>query len=398
MQPPYADEPGAQPAATEAPAERWTGRARVVSPVQMPEPPPASAPPVWYPPDGGRYGTVAPSPQRRLRPRWGRIVLVLFVSLVVCAGGSLLAGLFYADHLNNRLKRTDPFSEIAGGRPPFQASGATNILMLGSDSRDPDAPVDTAGNARTDTLILLHIPSSGQQAYFINFPRDLWVHVPRSRDGQFGNTMAKINAAYAWGGVPLTVQTVEEYTGVRIDHIALIDFGGFVKVTDALGGVDMNVDRTITSIHPPHRTFVKGLNHFNGTEALDYVRQRKQFPDGDFSRMRHQQEFLKALMDKAASTGTLTNPAKLNAFLTAVTQAMTVDKDFSVVSMAIQFRNLRSNDLTFMTCPNLGSDNVDGQSIVVSDRTKSLSLFDAVAKDRVAEWLQTHQPTNGSGG
>jgi anionic cell wall polymer biosynthesis LytR-Cps2A-Psr (LCP) family protein len=194
------------------------------------------------------------------------------------------------------------------------------------------------------------------------------------------------------------VQTVEEYTGVRVDHVALIDFGGFVKVTDALGGVDMNVERTITSIHKPYRTFQKGLNHFNGTEALDYVRQRKQFPDGDFARMRHQQEFLKALMDKAVSTGTLANPAKLNAFLSAVTEAMTVDKDFSIVSMAIRFHNLRSSDLTFMTCPNLGTDNVDGESVVVSDRTKALSLFDAVAKDTVAEWLQTHQPTHGSGG
>ena len=397
MQPPYLDEPGAQPPAAETPpTERWVGRARVVPPA--PPSVPASAPPVWYPPAGSHYGPVAPQPSRRLRPRWGRIALVLVVALALCVSGSVLAGLFYADNLNDRLKRTDPFSEIAGERPPVQASGAMNILMLGSDSRDPDTQVDSGGNARTDTLILMHIPSSGQQGYIINFPRDLWVHVPRSANGKFGNTMAKINAAYAWGGVPLTVQTVEEYTGVRIDHIALIDFGGFVTVTDALGGVDMNVDRTITSIHPPHRTYVKGLNHFNGTEALDYVRQRKQFPDGDFARMRHQQEFLKALMDRAASTGTLTNPGKLNAFLTAVTQAMTVDKEFSLLSMAIKFRNLRSNDLTFMTCPNLGTDNVDGQSVVVSDRTKSLSLFDAVAKDQMAEWLQSHQPTNGSGG
>ena len=89
--------------------------------------------------------------------------------------------------------------------------------------------------------------------------------------------------------------TVEQYTGVRIDHLALIDFAGFVKVTDALGGVDMNIEQTITSIHPPYRTFHAGMNHLNGAEALDYVRQRKQFADGDFARMRHQHEFLKAI-------------------------------------------------------------------------------------------------------
>ena len=121
------------------------------------------------------------------------------------------------------------------------------------------------------------------------------MHVPESPDGQNGDTKAKINAAYAWGGLPLMVQTVEEYTGVRMDHVALIDFAGFKEVTDALGGVDMNVEQTITSIHTPYRTFKTGRTTSTATEALDYVRQRNQFADGDFARMRHQQQFLKAL-------------------------------------------------------------------------------------------------------
>ena len=124
-----------------------------------------------------------------------------------------------------------------------------------------------------------------------------------------GNTHAKINAAFSWGGLPLTVETVERFTGVHIDHTVLINFGGFDEVTDALGGVDMYVDQTITSIHKPHRVFTKGTHHFNGAQALDYIRQRKQFADGDFTRVQHQQEFLKDIMDEAASTGTVTNPA-----------------------------------------------------------------------------------------
>jgi LCP family protein required for cell wall assembly len=385
---------GAGADAPSDPAARWTGRARVVAPTPAaPEPvalhpAPAAVGRGGYGP--GVYGPGAPGPQRtkrRLRPRWGRIALVVASVLALCLAGSVLGGWLYANSLNDRLKRTDPFSALTGDRPPVLAEGAMNILMLGSDSRDPDAPVDTAGKWRADTLILMHIPASHDKAYLINFPRDLWVHIPRSQDGNYGNTMAKINAAYAWGGVPLTVQTVEGYTGVRIDHIALIDFGGFVQVTDALGGVDLYVERQITSIHKPFRTFLKGTNHLTGAEALDYIRQRKQFPDGDFARMRHQQMFLKALMDKAASTGTLTNPAKLNAFLTSVTDAMTVDKDFSLLSMAIQFRSLRSNDLVFMTSPYSGTDTIDGQSVVVSDKTKALALFDAVARDQVADWL-----------
>jgi anionic cell wall polymer biosynthesis LytR-Cps2A-Psr (LCP) family protein len=127
--------------------------------------------------------------------------------------------------------------------------------------------------------------------------------------------------------------------------------------------------------------------HMNGDEALDWVRQRKQFARGDFARMQHQQEFLKALMDKAASTGTLSNPAKLNSFLKAVTAAVTVDNDFSLTDMALQFRNLRSDNLTFLTSPNKGSQTIAGQSVVISDREKALALYKAMAADKTGEWM-----------
>src|SRR5690606_10813993 len=227
------------------------------------------------------------------------------------------------------------------GRPPNLAAGTLNILLLGTDSRDPDAPTTGPSKWRTDTIVLMHIPSSHDKAYLVSLPRDLWVYVPPSQDGQHGDTMAKLNAAYAWGGDRLMVATVEQYTGVRIDHVVLIDFAGFVKVTDAVGGVDMYVEETIKSIHKPYRTFEKGMRHFNGEEALDYIRQRYQFPDGDFSRIRNQQKYLKALLDKAVSLGTVTNPASLKAFVTSVADAMTVDQGFSLIDMAWQFRSLR---------------------------------------------------------
>ena len=128
---------------------------------------------------------------------------------------------------------------------------------------------------------------------------------------------------------------------------------------------------------------------------LDYIRQRKQFPTGDFARMQHQQEFLKAIMDKAVSAGTVANPLKLKAFVTSVADAMTVDQDFSLFDMAWQFKGLRSSDMVFVTSPHLGSDTINGESVVVSDREKALGLFDAVAKDTVAAWLAQNPPANG---
>jgi anionic cell wall polymer biosynthesis LytR-Cps2A-Psr (LCP) family protein len=126
------------------------------------------------------------------------------------------------------------------------------------------------------------------------------------------------------------------------------------------------------------------------------VRQRKQFARGDFARMQHQQEFLKALMDKAASTGTLSNPVKLNRFLKAVTAAVTVDNDFSLTDMALQFRSLRSDNLTFLTSPNKGSQTIGGQSVVVSDREKALALYQAMSADKMGDWLAANPSATGA--
>ncbi|MEH0936823.1 LCP family protein [Micromonospora psammae] len=333
------------------------------------------------------------------RPRWGRIGLVAGIAVLVLA---LLGGAgawFYARNLNQDLARTDPFSEITGGRPAKAVNGALNILLVGSDSRDPDAPVDQQSKWRADTVIVMHIPADHKSAYLVSIPRDLYVPIPESAGAECGTGQrAKINAAFAFGGLPLAVRTVECFTDVRIDHVMAIDFAGFKQVTDALGGVDLKVERTITSIHKPYRTFTKGTQQMNGAEALDWIRQRKQFPDGDFARMRHQQEFLRALMDKAASTGTLTNPKKLNAFLQSVTDAVTVDNGFSLVDMALEFRNLRGENLTFVTSPNSGSATINGESVVVSDREKALAMYKAMSSDTMAAWVAANQKPGTTGG
>ncbi|HEU4349226.1 MAG TPA: LCP family protein, partial [Actinoplanes sp.] len=335
------------------------------------------------------------------KPRWGRIALVAGVAVIILG---LIAGISlygYASGLDKDLKRTDAFSELNGGRPAKEVDGMLNILLVGSDSRDPDANNDTGSEWRADTLILMHIPSDHKSAQLVSIPRDLWVQIPAANDAPCDSgSRAKINASFAFGGLPRAVHTVECMTDVHIDHVMAIDFGGFKEVTDALGGVDLKVEQSITSIHKPHRKFTKGTMHMDGAQALDWIRQRKQFPQGDFARMRHQQDFLKALMDKAASTGTLTNPAKLNDFLKAVTAAVTVDNGFSLTDMAVQFRNLRGENLTFLTSPNNGSETIAGQSVVVSDREKAVALYEAIAADKMSEWMTANKaaPSSSAGG
>ena len=369
-----------------------TGRASVPTPGQdrmvvgraaVPTGPRGASAPVSPPPGGGRPALVG-----KPRRRWRKVLVVVAVSLLLLAGLGVGGSWLYLRSLDDNIERVDVFTEIEGERP-VATEGALNILMLGSDSRDPENAAVSAenernptegGDYRADTIILMHIPSSQQEAYLISLPRDLWVTIPDHGE-------AKLNAATAFGGVPLMVETVEDYTGVRINHVMLIDFGGFVEVTDALGGVDMYIEETITSIHGDRRTFEQGNQHLNGEEALDYVRQRYQFPDGDFTRMRHQQQFLRALMDKAASSGTLTNPAKLNDFLQTATETLTVDEEFSLTSVAWDFRHLRSDNLTFLTSPHAGTGNIAGQSVVLSDDEAAAELYEAVRNDAVADWV-----------
>ncbi|KKK02361.1 LCP family protein [Micromonospora sp. HK10] len=329
-------------------------------------------------PGGAGSGTVT-APRRR---RGRRILLITLLVVALLGAGGVGAAALYLRSVESDIDRVDAFEGVPQeARPPVAAAGAMNIMILGSDSRDPES----TGGSRSDTIIVAHLPKGRKSAQLISIPRDTWVHVPRSKDGQHGNRDAKINAAYAWGGTPLMVQTVEEFTRVRIDHVAIVDFAGFKEIIDALGGIDIVSDRDFTSIHPPFRKFAKGAQHMDGETALDYSRQRKQFPDGDFARIRHQQQVIKAILDKAASGGILTNPARLNDFVKASTSSVSVDKGMSLLDMATDLRSLRGSNLAFFTSPTKGTGRVGTESVVFADTAKVRTFYDAVRRDAVPE-------------
>ncbi|MFI6233394.1 LCP family protein [Micromonospora sp. NPDC050784] len=327
--------------------------------------------------------TEAPRSRRR-RPRWQKVALITFLVMALLGGGGLIAGGLYFRSINSGIDRVDAFADVPEeGRPQAAAKGALNMLILGSDSRDPEG---TTGS-RTDSIILAHIPKDRSSAQLVSIPRDTWVAVPRSKDGNNGGRDAKINAAYAWGGVPLMVQTVEKFTDVRIDHVMIVDFAGFVEIIDALGGVDIDSEKSFTSIHPPFRNFKQGMQRMDGEAALDYSRQRKQFADGDFARIRHQQQVIRAIMDKAASGGILTNPGRLNSFVKASSSAVSVDEKMSLLDMATDLRNLRGGNMTFLTSPTKGTGRVGSESVVFANSEKAKSFYGAVRRDAVPEIL-----------
>ncbi|MEU1585462.1 LCP family protein [Micromonospora sp. NPDC005710] len=304
--------------------------------------------------------------------------------MALLGGSGLIAGGLYFRSINSGIDRVDAFADVPEeGRPQAAAKGALNMLILGSDSRDPEG---TTGS-RTDSIILAHIPKDRSSAQLVSIPRDTWVPVPRSKDGNNGGRDAKINAAYAWGGVPLMVQTVEKFTDVRVDHVMIIDFAGFVEIIDALGGVDIDSEKSFTSIHPPFRNFKQGMQQMDGEAALDYSRQRKQFADGDFARIRHQQQVIRAIMDKAASGGILTNPSRLNSFVKASSSAVAVDQKMSLLDMATDLRGLRGGNMTFLTSPTKGTGRVGSESVVFANTEKAKTFYGAVRRDAVPEIL-----------
>ena len=342
-------------------------RAPLTNPVGVIEPPT----------DTPATGSTAPR-----RRRWRRILFIVALVLAVLVGGTAAAAGLYYHSVESSVARVNAFASIPQQtRPQKVVADAENMLILGSDSRDPG---NTTGS-RSDTIILVHLARGRGSAQLVSIPRDTWVHIPRSPDGRYGNTSAKINAAYAWGGIPLVVQTIEGFTGVRIDHVVVVDFAGFKEIIDALGGVDIYVDQTFTSRYGfnGYRTFNKGLQHMDGAAALDYTHERHAFADGDFARIRHQQQMITAVLDKAAGAGLLTNPAKLNAFLRATAKAVSVDKTMSLISTAMELRGLRSANLKFFTSPSSGTGTIAGQSVVLADTSKAKTLYDAIRRDDV---------------
>jgi LCP family protein required for cell wall assembly len=230
--------------------------------------------------------------------------------------------------------------------------------------------------------MLVHLPADRGRIYLVSFPRDAWVPIQ-------GQGKAKLNAAFSFGGPPLLIATVERLTGVRVDHFAILDFEGFRSMTDALGGVDVHVTRTVWA--PAQKVlWPAGTHHLDGARALDFVRQRHNLPGGDLGRIKRQQAFLKALAGQVVDRGTLVNPLKLNAFLEASTKAVSVDESLTISrlrSLAVQFRSVRAGDIVFVTAPVAGMGTEGRQSVLYLDRAKGQRLYRALRTDAVAGYL-----------
>jgi LCP family protein required for cell wall assembly len=365
------------------------------------------------------------SPKALTTVALGGQILAALLSFAVLMG----SGLAWATYRNFSadIRRVNAIrSDTAAAKQNIDGSDQ-NILIVGNDDRDSatDAELAALGTTRdggtynTDTMMLLHVPADGSKATVISFPRDSYVAIP-------GHGMDKLNAAYPLGvrdghgdksrGAQLLVDTIENLTGLKLDHFVQVDLLGFYRISNAIGGVTVCLNGAMgpatyvgqtgdgyDSGYEPDGSFVrsysginlhKGLNVIQGSQALAFVRQRHGLPNGDLDRINRQHYFLSAVFRKVSSAGTLVNPFKLQKLLSAITSSLTMDDSSSghagldPLKLAQQMQNLQAGSVRFTTIPTSGFATEDVGSVVVVNTAAMRDFINALIGSPAVTALQ----------
>jgi len=262
------------------------------------------------------------------------------------------------------INKIDVFSGI--DKRPEKKSTAMNYLLVGSDTREGLSKaelkalrvgsVTTAAGKRSDTMLLVHISKARDKAVMISIPRDTFALIPehRSKSGKLIPAVySKINSSFNWGGAPLLIQTIEEMTELKIDHYIEINFAGFARIVDSIGGVEVCTKKNIND-PKSHLILEAGVHTLNGIESLKYVRTREFDGLGDLGRMQRQQAFMSAVLRKATSAGVLLNPVTMASFINSSLSAVTTDselKNSDLIALAKQMKSLSTSSVRTLTVP-----------------------------------------------
>lgn len=320
--------------------------------------------------------------------RYARLVATIAAAAILLGSGAAWATVrHYAGHV----QRIDAFAD---NREAPGTGDPITFLVVGSDSREglSDRQVrkfhtgwDVYGK-RTDSMMLAHLSKDGR-IDVVSLPRDSLAKIPAYTDEtgqQHDASEQKLNSAYAYGGAPLLVQTIEQTTGVQIDHYLEVNFAGFVKMVNALGGVEVCTPVAIEDYNsglslPAGRSVVKGR------KALAYVRAREFDPTADMGRMKRQQAFVASMVGKAASSEVLLNPAQANRVADAVLRSLLVDQGLDnaqVMELTRRLSRVNPSQVTFRTVPVAGERAMGAIGNVVTwDGPGAAAIFDALRND-----------------
>ena len=310
------------------------------------------------------------------KARHSRAILVacgVLSSLVLLAAGSAWA---VTSWVNGNIGR------VNAGTAGTPGSGPLNIVVAGVDVRTGLTPQQQLAlhvghdvSSNSDTLMVVHVSADHRSVQVISVPRDSWVNIP-------GHGMNKINAAFGLGGPALMVRTVAANTGLTINDYIEVNFLGFVKVIDALGGVDVCLPYAVDDSYSG-LNLSAGMHHVNGITALEFARDRHSFATSDLARIEDQQQLLSTMFREAISSGTLADPIKFASFLSAATAAVTVDQNLNVTKLADELRGISMNEVSFTTVPigNYNYTTPTGQSALLWNAPAASALFSQLKND-----------------
>jgi LCP family protein required for cell wall assembly len=329
-------------------------------------------------PSGGQYGGSGggySTPGRRGWRRWmrPRRLLLVFTSLIVVLA---IVGTFFYFNIDGKLARANVLASYTGRPAP---TAGTNWLITGSDSRtglsrSQEAQLtlghDIAG-ARSDTIMILHVPANGNPPVLVSIPRDSYVPIP-------GYGMSKVNAAFALGGARLLAQTLQNVTGLYISHYLSIGLGGLVSAVNAVGGVTMCLPAPMKD-PKAGLNLKKGCQNLTGAQALAFTRTRN-FPLGDLQREQDQRLLLSGLLKKMMSPGTLFNPFASVPAAYGVAGSLTVDSGTHLLDLYGVGQALRGPQST--SVPFGYFQSTSAGSVIRWDHAKATELFADLAADK----------------
>jgi LCP family protein required for cell wall assembly len=373
-------------------------------------------------PDGAGRGPTRGGPPakrtavKRKDPLWARLVVIFGALLMLASGGVIVGSKVLIGRYTENISQDDLLGGAVKAKAPGKAlAGAINILLLGVDERTRNP-----GDIRSDTIIILHIPASHDQAYLVSVPRDTFVDVPAFAPSKYPGGRSKItdafhagyqNGAGRSGGAQLVAKIIKGLTGIEFNGAAIIDFRGFRRVIDAMGGVKMCVDHEVRSQHmrivdgkPMYLgearergggepvVYKVGCRRMEGWEALDYSRQRYGLPKADYDRQRHQQQLIKAMAKQAVSKGMITDLGKLDSVIKAAGQAFTLDTGgVPIQDFVFTLRGVAANDLVLVktNAGDFNSAGIKGTSAETLSQ-ESLEMFGSVRDGTLSDWLISH--------
>ncbi|GID97314.1 LCP family protein [Amorphoplanes digitatis] len=351
--------------------------------------------------------------KKKKDPVWAKLTVVLGALLMMGSGAGIVGTKWMVSSTNSAVTQENLLGDTKKGAAEggSDLNGPIDLLLMGVDARKRWA-VD---ELHADTIIILHIPASHDQAYLVSIPRDTEVDVPAFPKARYPGGKAKATEAFfhgaqnggGWaGGAQLMAQTLKNATGISFDGAAIIDFNGFKGVIDSLNGVKMCVDQRVKSHHmvtvdgkPMYLAEArktgktqtpiyheKGCRDMEGWEALDFARQRYGLTHGDYDRQRHQQQLIKAMAKKASTSGVLTNPVKINSLIKSAGQAFVLDTGgVPVADFIFTLKGVAANDLVLLRSNNgTFAGNGSGRETITE---KSRAMYRAVKQDKLADFI-----------